>query len=298
MRFKLGVSMVQSIIIETCDIIWDVLQPVYMPEPTRQDWINISNQFYTRWNFPNCLGALDGKHIIMTAPAKSGSLFYNYKGSFSVNLMALVDADYKFMYIDIGNYGSNVDGQVLKKSKFGKAYMNGELDVPPPTSLPNYPDSGPVPYCIVADEAFLLTPTIMRPFPRTGRKKLQDDERIFNYRLSRVRRIVKNAFGILAQRWLVFSRRLPLMPENVDRVVKACCVLPNYLRGHKSLVAMQERLNLENQPYLGEDVIIIDLDNTHGYRSANVAHQIRNLFKEYFNGGLGSVPWQRRATGV
>ena len=105
---------VQTII--TCDIIWDVLQPVYMPEPTRLDWINIGNQFYTRWNFPNCLEALDGKHIIMTAPAKSGSLFFNYKGSFSANLMALVDADYKFIYIDVGNYGSDADGQVFKCS--------------------------------------------------------------------------------------------------------------------------------------------------------------------------------------
>ena len=48
--------------------------------------------------------------------------------------MALVDADYKFIYIDIGNYGSNADGQLFKKSEFGKAYMNTELDVPPPTS--------------------------------------------------------------------------------------------------------------------------------------------------------------------
>ena len=168
----------------------------------------------------------------------------------------------KFICIDVENYGSNADGPVFKRSEFGEAYGNGELDVPPPTSLPNYPASGPVPYCIVADEAFPFTLTVMRPFPRAGKQKLQDDERIFNYRLSRARRIVENAFGILAQRWLVFSRRLPLMPENVDRVVKACCVLHNYLRGHKSLVAMQERLNLENQPYLGEDGAIIDLDNT------------------------------------
>ena len=140
--------------------------------------------------------------------------------------MALVNADYKFIYIDIGNYGSNADGQLFKKSEFGKAYMNGELDVPPPTSLSNYPASVPVPYCIVADEAFPLKPTIMRPFPRTGRRKLQDDERIFNYRLSRAKRIDENAFSILAQRWLVFSRRLPLMPENVDRVVMCTSQLP------------------------------------------------------------------------
>ena len=223
---------------------------------------------------------------------------FNYKGSFSVNLMALVDADYKFIHTDVRNYGSNADGQVFKRSQFGKAYMNGELDVQPPTSLLNYPASGPVPYCIFVDKAFPLIPTIMRPFPRTGRQKLQDDKRIFNYRLSWARRIVENAFGILAQRWLVFSRRLPLMPENVDRVVKACCVLHNYLRGHKSLVAMQEILNPENQPYLGKDGAIIDLDNTHRYRPANAAHQIRNLFKEYFIGRLGSVPWQSRATAL
>ena len=59
---------------------------------------------------------------------------------------------------------------------------------------------------------------------------------------------------------------------------------------------MQEILNPENQPYLGKDGAINDPDNTHGYRSANAAQQIRNLFKEYFNGILGSVSWQRRAT--
>ena len=78
-----------------------------------QDWNIIEKKFNTKWNFLNCIGALDGKHIVITAPWNSGSLYFNYKGTFSLVLMALVDADYKFIYVDIGDYGSNADGAVF-----------------------------------------------------------------------------------------------------------------------------------------------------------------------------------------
>ena len=71
--------------------------------------------------------------------------------------MALVDDDKRFTCVAIGDYGNNSDGAV---------FMNNELDVPPPTSFPNYPVSGPVPYCFVADEAFPLHCDLMRPFAR------------------------------------------------------------------------------------------------------------------------------------
>ena len=146
---------------DTCDAIWDVLQPPYLPEPTKQEWQNIAAGFYNRWNFPNCLGALDGKHIVIQAPARSGSLYHSYKGTFSFNLMALVDANYKFTYIDMGEYGSNSDGAVFKNSAFGQAFMEGSLDVPEPEPSPNYPASAPIPFCFVADEAFPLHADLM-----------------------------------------------------------------------------------------------------------------------------------------
>lgn len=50
-----------------------------IPAKTNPQWLDISNTFNFKWNFPNCLGAIDGKHIAIKCPANAGSLFYNYK---------------------------------------------------------------------------------------------------------------------------------------------------------------------------------------------------------------------------
>ena len=124
-RFRLGISTVSEIIKDTCDTIWLILQPTYMKPPTLQDWRRIQRRFNHMWQFPNCISSLDGKHVSIRAPPKSSTLFHNYKGFFSIVLMALVDADYNFIYIDVGDYGSNSDLAILKTCNFGKAYMYG-----------------------------------------------------------------------------------------------------------------------------------------------------------------------------
>ena len=65
-----------------------------MSPPSEEDWKQIEHRFNTKWNFPSCIGSLNGKHIMMRCPPNSHSLYYNYKGFFSIVLMALVDADY------------------------------------------------------------------------------------------------------------------------------------------------------------------------------------------------------------
>ena len=80
--------------------------------------------------------------------------------------MALVDANYKFIFIDIGQYGSNADGPVFMKSDFGYLYLNDLLDIPGPKQLPGVAHLGALPHVIVADEIFPLKPTIMCPYPR------------------------------------------------------------------------------------------------------------------------------------
>ena len=85
----------------------------------QQDWSRIETGFRLRWDFPNCVGAIDGKHIAIRSPPNSGSLYYNYKNHFSIVLMAVVDAGYGFIVVDVGNYGSNSDTGIFKHSHFG-----------------------------------------------------------------------------------------------------------------------------------------------------------------------------------
>ncbi|KAL3212976.1 hypothetical protein MRX96_035798 [Rhipicephalus microplus] len=76
-----------------------------MPEPKTETWLHIAEGFSRKWQFSNCIGAVDGKHIQIKSPPNSGSMYFNYKGTYSVVLLAVVDSDYKFMIVDVGAYG-------------------------------------------------------------------------------------------------------------------------------------------------------------------------------------------------
>ena len=146
----------------------------------------------------------------------------------------------------------------------------------------------------IGDEAFPLKANLMRPYPRARVGVMERMKQIFNYRLSRARRIVENAFGIVAQRFRLFNRRIPLCPMNVDTVIKGCCVLHNYLTEEKDTASIMNRLNPEQEPSLQDDGAILDLDNLNGYRSAATVQALRNLFCTYFNRPEGSINWQER----
>ncbi|XP_031357873.1 protein ALP1-like [Photinus pyralis] len=188
--YRMGHSTVFKIVRETCQIIAENLMSELMPTPTEEMWKTIANDFYQMWNFPNCMGAIDGKHVNIQAPPNSGSMFFNYKKTFSIVLLALVDAHNNFIAIDVGAYGKNSDGGIFANSALGKALQRGSLHVPKDATLPN--TNIQLPYVIVADEAFPLKTYIMRPYPGDN---LDDRKRNFNYRLSRARRTSENAFG-------------------------------------------------------------------------------------------------------
>ncbi|XP_067630280.1 putative nuclease HARBI1 isoform X1 [Eurosta solidaginis] len=258
----------------------------------------VAKGYKEKWNFPNCIGAIDGKHIQIRAPPKSGSIFYNYKGFHSIVLLASCDASYKFTHIDVGAYGSEGDSNIFKNSTFGSKVLSDQLPFPADTLI----DGKKVPHFIVADDAFPLGKRIIKPF---AQKTLTTEERIFNYRLSRARRCIENAFGILSTKWLCLRKILFCSPDRAQEIVSACCLLHNFL------------LNEVREEYCPDtfsgyetnngEWVIGETENwdsnrneTRFYRgrSSDYGKYVRNVLKEYVNSAQGAVPWQNVAAFV
>ena len=110
--------------------IWDALASIYLPVPSEIKWHSIADEFFMRWNFPNCIGATDGKHIMIQCPVNFGSLFYNCKSYFSIVLLAVASADYRFAMVDIGAYGSSNDSGVLNNTALFKCLKKKKLCIP------------------------------------------------------------------------------------------------------------------------------------------------------------------------
>ena len=122
------------------------------------------------------VGAIDGKHVVIEAPAKSGTLYHNYKGTFSIVLLAVCDAKYNFTLVDVGQYGSNNDSGVLAQSKISSAFENNTLNLPESEVLPG--TNLNILYFLEGDEIFQVKPWLLRQYP--GRL-LQLLEMIYNY---------------------------------------------------------------------------------------------------------------------
>lgn len=285
---------ISGIIKETCEAIYDEYQDEYLRCPTTpEQWKAVAGRFQDRWQFPHTLGALDGKHVAIKCPAKSGSTYYNYKGFYSIVLMALVDADYKFLWIEVGGNGASSDAQVFNDSDLLECYKNGTLRVPADDRLPG--DDRYIPYYFVGDDAFGIQTYMMKPFSQRG---LSTTQQIFNYRLSRARRIVENAFGILANRFGVLLTTMKQKPETAASIVKACVILHNLLRTRRPLAPgiVDEEINnnMDVRPgFWRQFTVMHDMEElAKGNVGTRQARQQRQYLAHYLQSPAGSVPWQ------
>ena len=282
---------------EVCDAIVEEYRDEAFTTPSTPDaWREVAEQFGKRWNFHHACGALDGKHVAIRKPKNSGSAYYNYKGFFSIVLMGLVDADYKFLWAHVGAEGSASDAGVFNESNLQPALRDGTLGLPAPDPLPN--DDCPTPYFIIGDDAFPLRTWLMKPY---SHRFLTHEERIFNYRCSRARRVVENAFGILANRFRCLLTTLGISPDNARRITEACLVLHNTMRDRFP--------NLQNADLDGDDRngqmvpgawrnagVLADMQAVGRAPQENRAGKEQRIYlKHYYNSAPGTVPWQEAA---
>jgi hypothetical protein len=281
---RIAKSAVASIVKEVSCAIWMALQLRHMPNPLVEMFKKIAEEFRSLWNFPNCIGSIDGKHIRLKCPRNSGSQFFNYKQFHSMVLQAVVDARMKFIAVDVGAYGKQSDGGVFRYSTLFQNLETGTLQVPDAVALPN--SDIIVPHVFVGDEAYPLTSYLLKPY---SRRTLDKNKAIFNYRLSRARRITECAFGVCASKWRVLNRPIETKVSTAEDTVKCITLLHNII------------INVEgmNEPAADKNVNANQADGFHRSRDNNVASttakRIRDAYCEYFNSPSGSVPWQEEA---
>ena len=103
LSFRVGKSILKTILKEVCDALYKVLAPIYLRPPSmEEEWKQIISAFLELWNMPHVIRAIDGKHVTIECPKNTGSIYHNYKGFFSQVLLTICDAKYKFTFIDVG----------------------------------------------------------------------------------------------------------------------------------------------------------------------------------------------------
>ena len=190
-------------------------------------------------------------------------------------------------------HGAASDGGVFGKCSLRKRIEDGTIGFPPSKALPG--DSEPLPHFIIADDAFPLKDWLMKPFPN---RQMTREERLFNYRLSRARRVVENAFGILSHRFRVLMSPMLIYPNNAVTVIMACCVLHNLIRKTHP----QRIYNLaDREDPITHQIIpgawrsgeaLTALETLRGNNVTKAAKAQRSYLMEYYTSDIGRVPWQ------
>lgn len=244
-QFRAHKSTISKIVKNCLAAIVEKLLATAMPPPTEESLTRSIDEFSTKWNFPNCCAAIDGKHVRLKCPNNAGSAYFNYKDFHSMVLLAVVDANLRFIAVDVGSYGREGDAGIYLKSELGKRINNNEFNIPSENALPH--TEIVLPNVILGDEAFALDTHMMKPYPR-NQSLVDRSKAIYNYRHSRARRTSENSFGVMASYWRVFHTPIAVKPSTVDNLITSACILHNMMRA--------EKINAPNEVHFGviEDV--------------------------------------------
>ena len=228
----------------------------------------------------------------------SGTCYYSYQGFYSIVLLALCDSSYCFTLFDFGQCGSNKDCGVLAILVMGEMMENDKLDIPAPSKLRSC-RFDPLLYFFVGDEIFPLKTWLISSLPG----KLDDNQQIFNYRLSRARLAIENIFEILTARWKIFYTPIRASVENVEKYTLVCLALHNYLcltvnaaycpSGFADSFGSSDKLKQGKRITLNiHNRGLLPMSRVKGSSYRGDAIGMRNALIEYVNSEEGIVSWQ------
>ena len=199
-----------KIVHQVCQAILAEFQEEYSICPTDfENWKKVEEKFRTKWNVPHALGALDGKHIAMKKPKKSGSDYYNYKSFFSLVLLALIETEHRFLWIDCGSSESSSDEHIFNRGDLNEKIEDGSLGLLAPELLG---EGGPDLHYILL--GFALMPWMVKQY---GRRQLTRVQRIANY-------MMENVIGIRVIRFRVLLGTMEQRPKIVRDTIFTCVV--------------------------------------------------------------------------
>ncbi|KAB0803040.1 hypothetical protein PPYR_00010 [Photinus pyralis] len=276
-QFRISHNHVGRIVKSVLCVLAEKLLPLYLPAPTEYDLKAVANEFFEKWNFPNCCGAIDGKHVHIVCPKNTGSLYFNYESYFSIVLLAIVAAKYKFIYVDVEAYGKEGDSGIFQRSS---VYQHIHKTLPKERILPG---TGIVaPHVIIGDEAFQLTQSVLRSYPR-DQARVDIEKRIFNYRICRARRTSENAFGILCQTFRIYYAPIAIDPIWIDKIILVTCSLHNLLRSSRTLSLFSDptdiRMPEENMINLQHVLMLVAIARKRRYRTRIRRYGVRPFNK-------------------
>lgn len=208
----------------------------------------------------------------------------------------MVNANYEFIYCDVGAEGKNADGGTWDQCDLHKAILSGDIIFPPDIEIDNFR----IPVHFLADDAFPMSNRILKPY---SHRTLERRQQIFNYRLSRAHRLVENVFGILSSRFRVLKSEITLNVNTAGDIVMTTCVLHNLLRQRCGNAYMapgscdSEDIDYRVVPgdWRHEDNLTGLLPTT-ARNSTNISKTMRDNLSHYFMTSDGEVSWQYERT--
>jgi hypothetical protein len=219
--FGIDRNTAREILHEFCSVVVHLFFKRFIKFPaTPQEIQTTINGFQDKFNYPVCLGALDGTHIPIKPPLGSETDYFNFKKYHSVIMLATVNSDLLFTYVNIGAPGRCNDASI-----FNRCILSEVIEDPIYANHFIMVNNTKIQSHLIADSAFALNRTVLKPF--ADRADLPKCHSTFNYRLSRARCSVERAFGALKNRFRLLHKKIEFKLCNTTNIIKTAAILHN-----------------------------------------------------------------------